>query len=84
MSSSHVSDWGKFGIVVLYFETQFQTAAASFVATKSREIASVGSSSALAARYLTNGSSWAYANTLRYFQQLKEMEKNLIDSQKTH
>lgn len=83
MSSSHVSDWGNFGIVVLYCETQFQTAAASFVGTKSREVASVGSSSALEARYLTSGISWANANHIKIFWATREMENNLIDSQNT-
>jgi hypothetical protein len=57
MSSSHVSVCGKLGMVDLYFEILFQTAAASFVGTKSQLVAAVDSSSALAARYRTNGSS---------------------------
>lgn len=57
MSSSHVSVCGKLGMVDLYFEIQFQTAVASFVGTKSQNGAVVDSSSALAARYRTNGSS---------------------------
>lgn len=50
MSNSHVSFWGKSGIVVLYLERQFQTAAASFVGTKSRCVVVTEASRVLAAR----------------------------------
>lgn len=61
MRSSHVSVCGKLGMVDLYVEIQFQTAAASFEGTKSRKVDVGESSSALAARNRTNGSSCKHA-----------------------
>jgi len=58
MSNSHVSLWGKSGIVDLYLARQFQTSAASFVGIKSRRVVIVeASKDDFAARYRTQGNS---------------------------
>lgn len=67
MSKSHVSFCGKLGIEDLYFEIMFQTAPASFVGNKSRGDAS-DSSTALEARYRTDGSSWDNVNLFAHYQ----------------
>lgn len=57
ISNSHVSDWGKLGMEDLYVEIKFQTAAASFVGTKSRNVVIVDESRDFAVRYRTEGNS---------------------------
>jgi hypothetical protein len=56
MSSSHVSFWGKSGIVDLYFDTISQTALASHFGTMSN-FGAVDGSALLGARYRTHGNS---------------------------
>jgi hypothetical protein len=56
MSSSHVSFWGKSGIVDLYFDTVSQTAVASHFGTRSN-LGVVDGSPSFGARYRTHGSS---------------------------
>lgn len=58
ISNSHVSVCGKLGVEDLYVVMLFQTAAASFIGTKSRNVVIVVPSSSLAAIYRTKGNSF--------------------------